>query len=561
MPASNSFFSRLTRPRRIEDLLLVGLGTVGLVVVVAGLLQLAATQVLLGRVDTQLGADAPAHELLLNIDRDSYQAQLAVERLLLEAPGADLSGLVDEYTSNRDQTLDRWEAYTAVSRGIGDEQDRWPGFLEARDRWVTATGDIVNAAQEGRRADDATLVGLVAASRTGHDDLRAVLDGIVEEIYVPSTNSLGSRLSLGTWISRAILVATVLVGAVLAQQVARRLGGRLATALAEVRDRAGQLAAGQTDITLPEQGLEELDELAGAFTSIAASQGEAAAYAQRLAGGDLRERYTPRSDRDDLGQALALLHGGLTDIVGGARTAAGEVTRQVGELQEVTADSQTDPAEDPAETPAPQPARVGENGSAAMLSMALQSAVRVVDEAEAGVRALNDTTTAMSGVSDSIGDTETIVGELVQHSTDVSEAVSFIRGVADQTNLLALNASIEAARAGEAGRGFAVVANEVKGLAEEAARSTDRVAQVVQAMTQSVEMLTASMAQGRDRVNDGATVIESATRSFHSINRGVDEVRSRIEEATISGREIADALTGAERQLDQAIGRFELATR
>ena len=48
--------------------------------------------------------------------------------------------------------------------------------------------------------------------------------------------------------------------------------------------------------------------------------------------------------------------------------------------------------------------------------------------------------------------------------------------IASQINLLALNATIESARAGDAGKGFAVVASEVKNLANQAAASTQTIA-------------------------------------------------------------------------------------
>ena len=71
-------------------------------------------------------------------------------------------------------------------------------------------------------------------------------------------------------------------------------------------------------------------------------------------------------------------------------------------------------------------------------------------------------------------ETNTTVSKLGESSAEIGKVVEVITSIAEQTNLLALNATIEAARAGEAGKGFAVVANEVKELAKETAKATER---------------------------------------------------------------------------------------
>ncbi len=85
------------------------------------------------------------------------------------------------------------------------------------------------------------------------------------------------------------------------------------------------------------------------------------------------------------------------------------------------------------------------------------------------------------------GDAGRIVEALGESSSGIEQAVGEIASIAAQTRLLALNATIEAARAGETGLGFRVVANEVKALADQAARAGAQIASQVQAVRESAQ--------------------------------------------------------------------------
>ena len=85
------------------------------------------------------------------------------------------------------------------------------------------------------------------------------------------------------------------------------------------------------------------------------------------------------------------------------------------------------------------------------------------------------------------------IGRLTEGAQEIGEVVNLIQQIAGQTNLLALNATIEAARAGEAGRGFAVVAGEVKSLAVQTAKATEKIVAQITAVQNSTGVAVAAI--------------------------------------------------------------------
>jgi twitching motility protein PilJ len=96
-----------------------------------------------------------------------------------------------------------------------------------------------------------------------------------------------------------------------------------------------------------------------------------------------------------------------------------------------------------------------------------------------GGEAVEQTVAGILRIRETVAETTRKVKRLAESSQEISKIVALISAIASRTNLLALNASIEAARAGESGKGFAIVADEVRQLADRAAKASKEIEQIV----------------------------------------------------------------------------------
>lgn len=199
-------------------------------------------------------------------------------------------------------------------------------------------------------------------------------------------------------------------------------------------------------------------------------------------------------------------------------------------------------------------------------------ATNAAEAAQVGQRAVT-TATATNGTIQQLGESSARIGNVVK----------VITSIAEQTNLLALNATIEAARAGDAGKGFAVVANEVKDLANETARATEDIRQMIQAIQTDSEAAAVAIAeivtiitQVNGLQNSIAGAVEEQSATTNEISRGVSDAAAGVRRIAEVATGLADAARGTSRgvgvtdaaarallhiasRLDELVGQFRYA--
>ncbi|ASP34971.1 methyl-accepting chemotaxis protein [Labrenzia sp. VG12] len=192
------------------------------------------------------------------------------------------------------------------------------------------------------------------------------------------------------------------------------------------------------------------------------------------------------------------------------------------------------------------------------------------------IRASEASRSAAQDVAQTAGQMET----LASMADKIGEVVSMISDIAEQTNLLALNATIESARAGEAGKGFAVVASEVKALANETAKATENISELVTEIQGETKTAVGSIGKIGDVIRDlehssaaiasameeqGATTqsvaenVAQAANGTRDVSDSIQVVKEASEEASEATRQVQtsiDDLTEQSGLLRDEVGRF-----
>ncbi|MFV0422472.1 methyl-accepting chemotaxis protein [Oleidesulfovibrio sp.] len=372
-----------------------------------------------------------------------------------------------------------------------------------------------------------------------------------------------------------LVVAPVCVGIILS--ITRPLG--------KTTDAAQEIASGNLDVTLDEEGKDEISRLQRSLnqmvTQLVATiedvkQKEAEANRQAEAARQATEQTKEAMEQAKQATRQGMLAAAqrLEGVVNAISEATGDIDHRSTEISNGTQ---------------MQVARINETATAMeeMNATVMEVARNASEAAEQtnssrekaleGAQVVSATVTAMNQLKNLAGDLKDNMHQLGQQSESIGAIINVINDIADQTNLLALNAAIEAARAGDAGRGFAVVADEVRKLAEktmtatkevgdsirsiqslartnvegmdEASKAIDNAATLSASSGQMLEEIVAMAQEAAGQVQSIATAAEEQSAASEEITRSVEEVNNLAQD---NGRMVGETVQDVSQLVEQA---------
>ncbi|AWB67944.1 methyl-accepting chemotaxis protein [Saccharobesus litoralis] len=493
----------------------------------------------------------PAINVVLNADRDLYQARVAEIQYVYSKQNQ--AQFRQEFEENAKQAKDRFNEYRQLMQNYPKVISELRGFEAAYQKWYRSASQVLATYDNGNV--ELAIEQTNGQSNQDFSALRELYDVAGERAF-ESANLLQETIKATNAKHKTItwLVVIVIVG--IAAAVAIFSQNALLARIQEITQGIDDITSGGGDLTktINVKNHDEIGELGLAFNRFVASLRTLISQVRH----DVDDLH---ASSDVLGQsankadAVAKQQSQASDMIVSAVHEMSLATREMSSIAQNTADE-------------------------------TESAMRFASQ---GVEVINKSVVQIEQLYHTVEGASDGAKKLSVESSNISGVLDVIRGIAEQTNLLALNAAIEAARAGEQGRGFAVVADEVRTLAQKTQESTDSIQSMILAVQDGVTNVVDKIQDGFDKVTSSvelaketetlldntlsrvtkvkdmsiqtATATEEQSAVTEDINRNLHDLNSQIQttsEVAADTKKASAQIQGLAGNIHQGVGRFKL---
>ncbi|MBB3167104.1 methyl-accepting chemotaxis protein [Simiduia aestuariiviva] len=445
-----------------------------------------------------------AMDLLLQADRDMYQAQTAARGLIfLDASHSAYRDLRPSFDENQQQALERSVKAANLSSEIAGvvSPER---IRQLHRQWIDGVEKTL-AARALTDANDPELVQQsFGANQTHFAQLRVLLDKAGEAHQAGAARFIAAAEADN---AAAALRANLLLigGGILGVLILLFLPPLFTQPLIQINQSMANIAEGEGDLTsrtlLNTQ--DELGSLSRSFNRFMDKLQTAIGAAKS----DAQKVLNAAADMTQLGEVNLKGMSNQNRAIRAVVASVDELSNTVAEIAENT-------------------------------NMTADQAGKANELTKQGNTTVSNTVARITQLAKEVDATSGLISNVQQQASEANSVLDVIRGIAEQTNLLALNAAIEAARAGEQGRGFAVVADEVRTLASKTQDSTQHIQAMLSALQDGVGNAVSAM-QGAS--NNAMETVESA----NAANEALTAIAAAVGQIAQMSTQIA---TSAEKQ-------------
>lgn len=478
-----------------------------------------------------------AQSLILNADRDLYQALVARQALLtLEQAPEEFAKHLKDFRENVEQVRDRsgkaksiletnrseWEQYRlekgtqSIFQIFGELEKDLPEWARDSERFIEQVRSGAAAPGSIREIESP----LFKRVRGALNDIGEILDDGAEA-SAEMNRGLMERATRIIWV---VVILAALGGFFFSFVMIRQLLGAVRRILATAE------AGRRGDLTMFTElsGPDELAQIGTSLDAMLRAQNDVILELQAEAEATARRAESLAALSEETVASMEEIRSSIDQMVRLTENSSAALEQTNAGVEEVASTAST----------SAQAATEGAEAAARTAGASENSVARVKDVVEE-IRSI--------GVkSREIVEGMNRMGESV---ASITGFVATIKNIADQTNLLALNAAIEAARAGEAGRGFAVVAEEVRKLAEESNTAAKEVESLITALSTSSKNSVEAMKKA-DEIVEGTVrkalqtqaQLDGALREIALVTDAMQNIAASAEEQAASAEEMATGI-------------------
>jgi len=455
--------------------------------------------------DAQADNFLQAISVVLNADRDLYQAKLATTHFLNQF--GDVEQQRKDVAENAEQVKSRFGDYLNYLKAYPDVTAKFSGFEQEFSSWQQSTNRLIGAAD-----NQAELQALIIDEEQKFASLRKVLDEAGDAALqksIAEQQALTASISRFQFITYTITLTILLVAGWFSYQIPRTLTGQINF----LTRRINEIASGEGDLTarLTVQSRDEFAELAHEFNAFVANLCQLIASVLQQAG-----------QLSQLTEHLSQSANNSKNITNSLNVASDSIVSAVHEMT------------------------IANKEMAVVATNSAHEADQASKNAEQGLQVVNHVNQSMSALSNDVDLALSCSTELENSSENIASVLDVIRSIAEQTNLLALNAAIEAARAGEQGRGFAVVADEVRTLASRTQQSTNHIQEMIQNLQNRVNQASGAINSGKANADRTLEFFAKADEVFHQLqesSRRVNDMATQTAAATEEQSLVSEEIT------------------